>query len=129
MSGSTYPMLSTTIPLYNILLDHVEDVIGDNDEVENEESLITDEIESNTSENDKEKDEKWSQLIKNASKKCKEKLIEYYNKTNNSYLISIILDPRLKIQYYKDHEWDQQLTNEIQQKLIYLLYLIIFCKS
>ena len=76
--------------------------------------------------NEKEKDKKWSQLIKDASKKCKEKLIKYYNKTNNSYLISIILDPRLKLQYYKDHAWDEQSINEIQQKLV--LYLIIFIK-
>ena len=117
MSSSTFPTLSTTIPLYNILIDHVEDVI--NDETE-EESTATDEIES--SENEKENDEKWSQLIKNASKKCKEKLLEYYNKTNDSYLISTILDPRLKLQYYKDHEWGEQLTNEIQQKLVYYIF-------
>jgi len=89
------------------------------DETE-EESTATDEIES--SENEKENDEKWSQLIKNASKKCKEKLLEYYNKTNDSYLISTILDPRLKLQYYKDHEWGEQLTNEIQQKLVYYIF-------
>jgi len=117
MSSSAFPTLSTTIPLYNILIDHVEDVI--NDETE-EESTATDEIES--SENEKENDEKWSQLIKNASKKCKEKLLEYYNKTNDSYLISTILDPRLKLQYYKDHEWGEQLTNEIQQKLVYYIF-------
>ena len=29
MSGSFYPTLSMTIPLYNILIDHVEDVIGE----------------------------------------------------------------------------------------------------
>lgn len=116
MSSSTYPTLSTTIPLYNILIDHVEDIIG-NDEIENEESAITDEIES-TSENEKD-DDKWSQVIINASKKCKEKLVEYYNKTNDSYLISIILDPRLKLQYFKDHEWGDQLITEIEQKLVY----------
>ena len=39
MSGSSYPTLSMTVPLYNILIDHVEDVIG----VENEEDQIDDE--------------------------------------------------------------------------------------
>jgi len=43
MSSSTYPTLFTTIPLYNILIDHVEDVI-ENEEIESE-----DEIESTTS--------------------------------------------------------------------------------
>ena len=45
MSSSTYPTLSTTIPLYNILIDHVEDVI-ENEEIESE-----NEIESITSGN------------------------------------------------------------------------------
>jgi len=122
MSSSTYPTLSTTIPLYNILIDHIEDII-ENEEIENEESAIIDEIESNTStsENENEQDKIWSKLIKDASTKCKKKLLEYYNKTNDSYLISIILDPRLKLQYYKDQEWGEQLIGEIQQKLVYWL--------
>ena len=32
MSGSSYPTLSMTVSLYNILIDHVEDVIGDENE-------------------------------------------------------------------------------------------------
>ena len=73
------------------------------------------------SENENEQDKIWSKLIKDASTKCKKKLLEYYNKTNDSYLISIILDPRLKLQYYKDQEWGEQLIGEIQQKLVYCL--------
>ena len=52
-------------------------------------------------------------------------LLEYYNKTGNSYLISIILDPRLKLQYFQDHEWGETLINDAQQKLVYYIYLII----
>ena len=64
---------------------------------------------------------KWSQLIKEALKKCRKKLLKYYNKTNDSYLMSIILDLRLKLQYYYDHEWGEQLIDEIKRKLVYYI--------
>ena len=110
MSGCSYPTLSMTVPLYNILIDHVEDVIG----VENEEDQIDDE--NNSKEEEEEEEEKWSQVIKNAAKKSKVKLLEYYNKTGDIYLIATILDPRLKLQYYKDQKWDNELISNIYQK-------------
>src|SRR3954447_3941959 len=108
MSSSSYPTLSITIPLYNILIDHIEDHISEesNDEI-NEKT----EFDVNS-----EKNNEWNQLISEASVKCRTKLMEYYNKTNDSYLISIILNPRLKLKYFQDHEWDENLINEIQQK-------------
>ena len=119
MFGSAYSTLSTTIPLYNILIDHLEDIINNN-EIDDSEGSST-ETESNTSENEKRKNKKWSQLIKETSKKCRDKLLEYYNKTNDSYLISIILDSRLKLQYYYDNEWGDQLINEIKEKLVFYI--------
>ena len=108
MSGSLYPTLSMTVPLYNILIDHVEDVIDDEDDQETNE---------NNDESDGEKENKeWNQIIKKAAKKCRIKLLEYYNKTNNTCLISTILDPRLKLQYYKDQNWDDVLINTVYQK-------------
>jgi Domain of unknown function (DUF4413) len=120
MSGSSYVTLSTTVPLYNILIDHIEDILdkSENEIVEDEEDI---EIESDVN-TEKEKNEKWSKLIQEASNKCKTKLLEYYNKTNDPYLISIILDPRLKLQYFQDHEWDENSINEIQQKLVIIIY-------
>ena len=44
-----------------------------------------------------EKNDKWNQLINNASVKYRTKLMKYYNKTNDSYLISIILNSKLKL--------------------------------
>ena len=118
MSGFKYPTLFFTIPLYNILIDHLEDIENNEIDVDNEEFA---EVESNITDEEK---EKWSLSIKEASKKCKTKLLEYYNKTNNSYLISIILDSRLKLQYYLDHEWGEQLVNDIQNKLVYYIITI-----
>jgi len=121
MSGFTYSTLSSVIPLYNLLIDHVEDTIGNdlNENNENEEddgndNANEDEVENENSDNDS----GWKKL-KKAAKKCKKKLLEYYNKTNDSYLIATILDPRLKLEYYRDHEWEEELINDIQNKLVY----------
>ena len=119
MSSSSYPTLSTTIPLYNILIDHLEDIIGNNEtEDDNNNNINT---EDDNTEDDNE-NEKWSQLIKKVAKKCEGKLIEYYNKTNDSYLVSVILDPRLKLTYFQDNNWEDELVNKIQKMLVYYYF-------
>jgi len=118
MSGSTYSTLSLTIPLFNILVDHVEDTISSIEESDENQSH-----EDNIFVLDSES----KNMIKEAAKACKEKLLKYYNKTNTTYLISTILDPRLKLDYYKEHDWDEDMINEIKQMLVYfLIYLIIY---
>jgi hypothetical protein len=111
----TFLTLSTTIPLYNILIDHVETVIGDENEEINEDD-INENVDEYEEDSGNENANEWSQVIKDAAKICKIKLLEYYNKTNDSYLISTILDPRLKLQYYKDNEWGDELINDVRQK-------------
>jgi hypothetical protein len=119
MSGSTYSTLSMTIPLFNFLVDHVEDTIGDEESDENDDENDDDDND------DDENDEKIEKSIKKAAKSCREKLLKYYNKTNNAYLIAVILDPRLKMQYFKDEEWDDELINEINQKYVFLNIFVI----
>ena len=99
MSSSSYSTLSITIPLYNILIDHIKDHISEesNDKI----NKINEETESDVN---SEKNDEWNQLISEASVKCRTKLMKYYNKTNDSYLISIILNPRLKLKYFQDHK-------------------------
>jgi len=115
MSGFTYPTISTVIPLYNELIDHIEDTIGDDDD-----DSDGDGDDSNNNDDDEESnnDDEWKKL-KKAAKKSKTKLLEYYNKTNDAYLVSTILDPRLKLQYYKVHDWGDTLVNDTQNKLVY----------
>ncbi|CAG8648371.1 8187_t:CDS:2, partial [Funneliformis mosseae] len=91
MSGFTYPTISTVIPLYNLLIDHIEDTI------DNINTLPS---------------------IKLAAEKCKEKILEYYNKTNNIYLFATILDSRLKLQYFKGKEWGDELIKTIQESFL-----------
>ena len=85
MSSSIYPTLSITIPLYNTLIDHAEDTVD---------SVNID------------------PKIKEAAKKCREKLIEYYKRTDKTYLVATVLDPRFKMQYYVDNKWEE-ITDEI----------------
>ena len=88
VSASTYPTLSITVSLYNILIDHLEDINDRND------------IDSN---------------IQEATKICREKILEYYNKTNKTYMLAVILDPRFKMQYYEDNGWED-LIEEIKKE-------------
>jgi hypothetical protein len=90
MSGFKYSTLTTTIPLYNELIDHTEDYMDIN-------------IESKL-------------FLKEPAKNCRNKLLEYYNKTNDAYLMATILDPRFKMIYYKDAEWEKELFDEVQEK-------------
>src|SRR2546430_16445986 len=98
MSNSSYLTLSITIPLYNILIEHIEDHISEesNDEI----NEINEETESDVN---SEKNDEWNQLINETSVKYRTKFMEYYNKTNDSYLILIILNLRLKLKYFQDH--------------------------
>ena len=97
MSGSIYPTLSLAVPLFNSLLDHIKDT----------ESAYDSE-----------------QAIYKAAEKSKKKLLEYYNKTNDAYLVATILDPRLKMWYYRDNEWEEELLAKIQEMLIYFFKYI-----
>src|SRR5438445_725736 len=71
MSGFTYLTLSATIPLYNILIDHVENIIGDDDDEVNEN--VDDDKSAASSGNENE--DEWSQIIKNATKNMQIKII------------------------------------------------------
>ena len=84
MSDSTYPTLITTVRLYNTLIDHTEDTIDS---------------------------ENTDPEIKEAAKKCQEKLMVYYNKTGKTYLAATVLDPRFKMQYYEDNKWKELIED------------------
>ena len=104
MSGLSYPTLSMLIPLYNVLIDHTEDFIDEdkNDNNENNNNNSNEELSINL-----------------AAKNCQKKLLEYYNKTNDACIIVIILDPRLKMEYYNDEMWNEDQRKEIREKLVF----------
>jgi hypothetical protein len=112
MSGSSYPTLSMFIPLYNALIDHMEDyMFEDEDENENKNEDENEGDDENGSEDEE-------SIIKKAAINSREKLLQYYNKTNDAYVIVTILDPRLKMEYYNDETWNDDQRKEIREKLI-----------
>ena len=99
ISSSSYPTLSTVIPLYNFLLDHTENFIINNDR---------------------------GSFIYKAATKCHDKLLEYYNKTNDICIVVTILDPRLKMEYYENEEiWNKDQKNEIYTRLVFYCFINI----
>ena len=66
-----------TVLLYNSLVNYIEDTTATGDP---------------------------EQIIYDAAKECKTKLLGYYNKTNNTCLIATVLDPQLKLRYCKDNK-------------------------
>ena len=83
ISSSIYLILSTTISLYNTLINYTENTIDSMD---------------------------IDPIIKEAAKKCWEKLTEYYNKISKTYLVATILDPRFKMQYYENNKWEDMIV-------------------
>jgi len=96
MSAEKHPTISMAVPTYSYLIDIIEDFLDDSSKSAN---------------------------LKNAARIAKRKLEEYYPTTgglvytigtgittlynltffNNSNLFSLVLDPRLKMEYYHEH--------------------------
>ena len=64
-------------------------------------------------------------MIKKATEKCKQKLQEYYNKTNKVYIVATGLDPRFKMQYYRDYGWNEFIDEIQESKYIYIYFLTL----
>ncbi|GBC28488.2 ribonuclease H-like protein [Rhizophagus irregularis DAOM 181602=DAOM 197198] len=97
MSMSKYITLSSSVPMYNMILEHIENLLDENHE-------------------------KYCHYpeIRDAITKGYEKLKLYYSKTDDSqlYTIATILDPRLKLNYYKKQQWEQKFIDSA--KLIFI---------
>ncbi|KAF0354785.1 zinc finger bed domain-containing protein ricesleeper 2-like [Gigaspora margarita] len=94
ISASSYPTLSYTIPIYNYLIDLIEKFL---------------------------KEESYSNDIINAIDKAKLKLQKYYPTTNGlAYITAAIIDPRLKLDYFKDQDFDEETIEIYQQQIINL---------
>ncbi|CAB4414418.1 unnamed protein product [Rhizophagus irregularis] len=87
MFKSNFITLSSSIPVYNVLLDHLEKLLDTNDR------NFCPNLE-----------------VRNALRKGYEKLKVYYAKTDDSYVypIATILDPRVKLKYYQQQDWEQE---------------------
>ncbi|CAB5201343.1 unnamed protein product [Rhizophagus irregularis] len=92
MSKSKFITLSSSIPIYNVLLDHLENLLEKN--IKDHYCPIPE--------------------LRSAIKKEYKKLQIYYFKMDESivYPIATILDPRIKLKYYKQQEWEEEYINE-----------------
>ncbi|CAJ0643384.1 13116_t:CDS:10 [Entrophospora sp. SA101] len=89
ISTNHYPTLTSTVLIFNWLIDNLEDY---------EHNL------NGTSD------------IKGKVKEVIEKLKFYYIRTDASvYTIATILDPRLKLDYYRDNNWEANFINNAHQ--------------
>ncbi|CAB4437317.1 unnamed protein product [Rhizophagus irregularis] len=83
MSSSYFPTLGQTVPIYNYLIDKIEDFL------------------------DEETDTKLEDVV-NAANNAKNKLQQYYPSSDGLvYIIATIIDPRHKLQYYTDNEFEE----------------------
>ncbi|CAB4443314.1 unnamed protein product [Rhizophagus irregularis] len=97
--GETYPTISYAIPIFNILLNKLEDFRDTPGRFENGKEVAINAI---------------------------NKLKDYYNKTDTTlYSASLILDPRLKLEYMKDNEWERSWIDKTKNdvsKIYNMLY-------
>jgi len=80
VEGLKYPTLSCVIPLYNSLMDKLEDWMVD---------------------------EKKPAQMKKAAKLALEKIMKYYEKVTDVSIVATIMDPRLKLRYFILNGWSQ----------------------
>jgi ribosomal protein S27E len=82
LCAASHPTLSTAVPVYNYLLDKLEDYRDSY---------------------------KGPGAVKEAANAAIDKLKRYYSKTGAEvYAVATILDPSLKLDYYRGHEWEPE---------------------
>jgi len=94
MESAAYPTLTVVIPLFNALITHIEDW-GSGNHIHPKETI-------------------------DAAKAAQAKLLKYYHKTTDAYVMALMLDPRLKMDYFQDNNWDEdvivgEITSSLQQ--------------
>ena len=93
VDGFKYPTLSCVIPLYNKLINFLEDWVSD---------------------------PSHSTISKKAVSAAIVKLLKYYDKTTTVYLVSIVLDPRLKMNYFVKNDWQEDDPTHVGENSIEL---------
>jgi hypothetical protein len=98
--GATYPTLNEMVPTYNLLFDDLEGFLGmrNNEHDGREKSATINRC-----------DPVNMRILRDAIDKAHEKLREYYTDAwAGMYAIAVILDPRLKMDYYRANNWEPE---------------------
>ena len=85
VSGSSYATLSTVVPLYNNILDHLTTMVCENGDQESADTLVS-----------------------KAATEAFDKVNGYYNLTSDVLTFATLLDPRLKHEYYSAFTTDSR---------------------
>ncbi|CAG8796190.1 12516_t:CDS:2, partial [Dentiscutata erythropus] len=93
IESAKYPMLASIIPIYNYLID---ELIKHRNNLNHSYEIIT------------------------AVNAGLIKLESYYSRTNNTaiYIIATVLDPRLKLGYYEENDWNRDFINGIKATIL-----------
>ena len=91
MSSSEYPTLSMVVPLYHILYEILDET---------------------------QKRNNAPQCLIEGCQAAITKLLGYCQKTNVWHISAIVLDPRLKFQYFEELGWSSQLITQIKDRLV-----------
>ena len=101
IEGLKHPTLNVVIPLYNSLIDHVKDWMDEENYPKNNEG-----------------GNRCKEIIAGASV-AREKLLEYYDKTAEVYIVPVVLDPRLKLNYFDAQEWGSLLETKVKAAYVF----------
>jgi hAT family C-terminal dimerisation region/Domain of unknown function (DUF4413) len=94
LCGDTYPTLATAVPVYNFLLDRLDDYRDACDDACED-----------------------VRAIRVATEAAIEKFKTYYAEAGAEvYAVATILDPRFKLRYYKDNEWEDEWIEEALER-------------
>ena len=137
MEADTYPTLCAVVPLYNALINHLIGWIGEDDSEPTspmesspsasptEPPIVNDDDDEAEHSTDGMAKPKHSTESIAAARAALEKMVQYYKKTSPTYIINVILDPRLKMDYFKKHpEWKDLVDSMLMP--LYVLKLILF---
>jgi hypothetical protein len=102
LCGDSYPTLNEAVPIYNYLFDTLEDFLDpDSDKVCDPDNAA---IVNSCSPTNR-------RILDDAIQAAHDKIHGYYAQTwADTYAIAVILDPRLKMVYYKRCNWERHLV-------------------
>ena len=101
LSSETVATLPSVVVTINLLLDNIEKIIKDLDELKNRTHA--------------------DEVLLLAIQAGRDKILKHYTKTNWVYCVSLILDPRFKLEAFDLKDWSQKLKQESEDRFRNLL--------
>lgn len=110
LCAANYPTLNEAVPTYNCLFDELEGFLGmrnEDDDGKANAAVIGGCSPANRD------------ALRNAIQAAHAKLRTYYGKTYpRMYAIAVILDPRFKLDYYEEHDWEPTEISDARDALV-----------